>query len=118
MKKRRILAMLLAATMLFSITACGAKEEEAPEASGEAVEEGEAAEEAVGYESTVYTAYTGDLDTADPYGSTSAPCAIFTNLTFDTLNYMDADTAELCTELATSWEAVDDTNMVWEIKLV
>ncbi len=71
------------------------------------------------YKETFYTAYGGDLDTADPYGSASGQSQFFTNLTFDTLTYVNADTGEICPELAVAWEDISEAGDGgdWKVEL-
>ena len=82
---------------------------------------GSAAKEATkgGYEEWFYTANNADLDTADPYGSTGAPAQFFTNLTFDTVTYVDSDTGKVVGQLAESWKDVSSSKdgAVWEFYL-
>lgn len=57
------------------------------------------------YAEWVYSATPGDLETADPYGSTTARTMWLTNMTFDTLVYNNAETGEIDPELAYKWES-------------
>ena len=86
--RKVILAMLLM-TMLLS--ACATKTELAAENAK--------------YAEWVYSATPGDLESADPYGSTTARTDWLTNMTFDTLVYNNTDTGEIEPELATKWES-------------
>lgn len=72
----------------------------------------------VTYRDTVYTTYVADLDSPDPYGSTSAQHQIYTNLTFDCLAINNPDTGVLEPQLATAWEDMDGDGKNWKITLV
>lgn len=93
----KIVTMILAAAMLISLCSCGAN------SGNETVIPGE-------YSEWVYSATPGDLDSADPYGSTSARTEWLTNMTFDTLVYYNEETGEVEPELATKWEANAENN--------
>ncbi|MBE6969523.1 MAG: ABC transporter substrate-binding protein [Ruminococcaceae bacterium] len=75
-------------------------------------------EEGSEYKETVYTAFN-PLDTTDPYGSTITAPQMLTNMTFDTLTYLDADSGELLPELAKSWEDVSEEGNggAWKVYL-
>lgn len=115
MKKRnQFLALALASILLMGcLSACGG--------SGSAATPAPSAIESAGpaYEDWVYTSWTGDLDSADPYGSTSAQQQYFTNLTFDTVTYVDADSGTVMGELARDWKDVSKAGdgSSWEIYL-
>ena len=64
----------------------------------------------------VYQGRVGDIDSFDPYGSTSSVCDWFTNMTFDTLIYNNSDTQEIEPVLAKSWETNED-NTEWTFYL-
>lgn len=114
---KKLLAILLSACMILSLAACGKKEEApAPEDTKtpeEAVQSGEAK-----IAETLVIGYDNDLDSADPYGSSSSQCAWYTNATFRTLVKSDYDTGELVGVLAESWEDVSGDATVWELKLL
>lgn len=108
MKMKKVLAILLIGCLLFALTGCGNNNSEnnAVQTSGS------------GYKDTVYTAFS-PLDTADPYGSTASACQIVSNMTFDTLTYLDVDTGNVCAELAKSWEDVSEAKNggSWKVTL-
>ncbi|MBQ7777498.1 MAG: ABC transporter substrate-binding protein [Oscillibacter sp.] len=115
---KKLLAILLCACMILSLAACGGKEEEAPapedtKTPEEAVQSGEAK-----IAETLVIGYDNDLDSADPYGSTSSQCAWYTNATFRTLVKSDYDTGELVGVLAESWNDVNGDATIWELKLL
>lgn len=127
MKKN--LALLLALLMALSCLAgCGQTETpaassapaevEAPPAIAENAGDVGTVDATVTYKDTVYTTYVADLDSPDPYGSTSAQHQIYTNLTFDCLAINDPDTGKLNPQLATAWEDVDGDGKNWKISLV
>lgn len=100
--KKTILIITLV-SMIFSLCACGAKDTQgATNTVGEGTQ----------YAEWVYSATPGDLDSADPYGSTSARTEWLTNMTFDTLVYYNEETGEVEPELATKWEP-NATNDEW-----
>ena len=121
---KKMIAALLAVMMLLSLCACstngnvtettGANVEatEAPNAEVEATE----ANGETQYAEWVYSATPGDLESADPYGSTTARTQWLTNMTFNTLVYYNEETGEVEPELATKWEA-DETNTEWTFYL-
>ena len=104
---KKILALLLSAIMIFALTACGGGKKESTEAPPSGG----------GYEETVYSAYQADLSTPDPYGSTEAVVAFFTNLTFRTVTFNNPDTGKLEGILAESWKDVNGDGKVWDVTL-
>ena len=64
------------------------------------------------YAEWVYNGNFVDLDTADPYGGTSAQTESFTNMTFDTVVYNNPETGAIDPELAYKWEGNED-NTEW-----
>ena len=108
---KKFLALLLCALMILSLVACGTKEPTEPVPADE--DSGE-----VKYAETIVIGYDNDLDSADPYGSTSSQCAWYTNATFRTLVKTDYDTGELVGVLATDWEDVNGDATLWELKLL
>ena len=114
---KKLLSILLCVGMILSLVACGGKDDQTtpddtktPE---QAVENGEAT-----IADTIVIGYENDLDSADPYGSTSSQCAWYTNATFRNLVKTDYDTGELVGVLAESWEDVSGDATVWEVKLL
>lgn len=98
MKKLVAVALLMA--MVFILCACGAPEQKNTEENIKlSVEEG------VRYAEWVYSATPGDLESADPYGSTTARTEWLTNMTFDTLVAYNEETGEMDPELAYKWES-------------
>lgn len=104
MTKKLIAALLVAATLL-TFCACGAKDNTGTENSGETK-----------YSEWVYSATPGDLESADPYGSTTARTEWLTNMTFNKLVYYNEKTGEMDPELATKWES-NETNDEWTFYL-
>jgi len=128
---KKLLALILALVMCFSLVACGGdkKDDEAANSPAESAKPSSSqstlgnnqsqiteADKTVKYEEWVWGHYGSDLDTADPYGSTSAQHQMFTNMTFDVVTYVDADTGELMPELAYKWEPNAD-NTEWTFYL-
>ncbi|MBQ9944060.1 MAG: ABC transporter substrate-binding protein [Clostridia bacterium] len=97
MKKLVAVALLMA--MVFILCACGAPEQKNTENIKLSVEEG------ARYAEWVYSATPGDLESADPYGSTTARTEWLTNMTFDKLIAYNEETGEMEPELATKWES-------------
>ena len=95
---KKLISLILVLVMVVSVCACGKKPVDEPNA-----DNGE-----VKYAEWVYHGRVGDLDTADPYGGTSAQTEWFTNMTFDTLVYNNPDTGAIDPELATKWESNED----------
>lgn len=91
---KRLIAITLVLVMVLTFVACGKSETKTDS-------------KTASYQETITTAWLG-LDVADPYGSTGAPTQFTTNMTFDTLTYINADTGEVCPELAKSWEDVSE----------
>ncbi|MBR5236734.1 MAG: ABC transporter substrate-binding protein [Clostridia bacterium] len=92
---KKIMILLLSTILIFTVCACG---NSGNSGAGEAGTEGNYAE-------WVYSATPGDLDSADPYGSTSARTEWLTNMTFNTLVYYNEETGEVEPELATKWDS-------------
>lgn len=59
-----------------------------------------------------------DLETADPYASTTASTQMFTNSTFNTLVANEVGTGNILPELASSWDDVNGDGTVWDLHLV
>lgn len=118
---KKILALLLALVMGLGLVACGpagTTESNPPSGTSNPPATSNTPVDPVQkYEEWVKYTYSSNLDTADPYGSTSAQCQFFTNMTFDTLTYVDADTSEVMPELAHSWKDVNGDGLVWDVYL-
>lgn len=95
---KKIISLILILVMVASLCAC------APAANNSTTGNDETT-----YAETVYYGYVGDLDTPDPFGSTSAQAEFFTNMTFDTVVYNNPETGAIDPELATKWEANEDS---------
>ncbi len=126
---KKALVLILALTLLLSCLAgCGQQQapaettEQAPAEVPATIEENSGSvgevDETATYRDTVYTCYVADLDSADPFGSTSAQHQIYTNLTFDVLTVNNPDTGELDPQLAIKWEDIDGDGLNWKISLV
>jgi len=127
---KKLLALILALALCFSLVACGGdkKEDDAkqPDASqGGAAKPTESqnnqsaiteVEEGVEYEETLYFRWGSNLTSMDPFGDTSAQRQMYCNMTHECLNYLNADTGELDPGLAHSWEANAD-NSEWTFHL-
>ncbi|MBR4079638.1 MAG: ABC transporter substrate-binding protein [Christensenellaceae bacterium] len=130
-KQLRLVALLVCIMMLaLAFVGCGKKAEEAPatEENAPATEEkapeaGEKEEaeapsgEPTGYAETINIAYFADLDTADPYMTTSSQGPMYTNSTFRSLREIVPETGELKNVLAESVEDVSGNNTCFEVKL-
>ncbi|MBQ7796870.1 MAG: ABC transporter substrate-binding protein [Lachnospiraceae bacterium] len=129
-KSKKILALALVSAM--ALTACGggekAEETKAAETTAAAeattaaaIEENKGevgtADAAVEYEESAIIGYWFDLDTADPYGSTTAAQQFFTNFTFDTVTFNNPDTGEIEPRLAKEWKDVNGDGLVWDFTL-
>ncbi len=131
---KKAIAILLAVLMLLGMVACSSTakpqqtdtepakvETETPEVNESLTQIAEATTEEIesgAYEEDVRIASEEDLPTADPYAAASSCPAYFTNLTFDTLIYLDVATSEVIPELASSWDDVNGDGTVWDIHLV
>ena len=109
---KKCLLLLLSAIMLLSFVACGPKEK--TDTQGNVGAQSTSS----GYAAEVVISYSNDLDSADPYQSTSSQTAWYTNATFRTLVMNDYESGELVGVLAESWEDVSNgTNTAWQLKL-
>ena len=120
---KKLCSLILALAMTFALVACGgggskepaadpAPSIDAPAPSYEAPEEG------AKYAETVYVGYRTGMDTTDPYGTTNATTAFYTNATHSVLIKSDYDTGELVGVLAESWEdASGGKGTAWRVKL-
>lgn len=126
---KKILCVLLALSFGLSSLACTSAAPQAAAQPTPLLEGSEAEKERItqladassgegGYAESVYIASEEDLPTADPYAAASSAPAFFTNLTFDTLVYIDVATSEVVGELATAWEDVNGDGSVWDVHLV
>lgn len=91
---KKILSLILALVIVLGLCGCTATD-----SNSTCANDGE-----VKYAEWVYQGRVGDLDTADPYGGTSAQTEWFTNMTFDTVVYNNPETGAIDPELATKWE--------------
>lgn len=101
---KKFLAILLTLAMVLSLAACGGNNEtpdETPDAPGT---ETPAPDAEATYADTVVIAALNDLDSANPYGSTSSMCQWYTNNTHEFLIKSDYVTGELVGVLAENWE--------------
>lgn len=111
---KRTLALILAAVLVFGcLAACGKPSGGETPNPGSSQQPGgdptpvETPQPGAEYEEWINICLsTHDLDSADPYGSTTSMGQFLTNLTFDTVTYVDADTGEIMPELAHSWKDV------------
>ena len=117
MKRSRLLALILVASMMFAIfSGCTKTETDTTAASG-------GSESADGTESTegknirtdIVSAEPADIVTLDPAESTDTYSNKAINLIFDTLIDMDAE-SNFIPGLAESWDQVDDTTIVFHIR--
>ena len=113
---KKLLAILLCACMILSLAACGKKEEAPPDEEAKTPEEAVQSGEAKIAE-TIVIGKVNDLDSVDPYGTTSAQTHMYTNSTFRTLTKVDPASGELVGVLAESWEDISGDATVWNVKL-
>lgn len=69
------------------------------------------------YADTVYVTYADDLDSTNPYGSTSSSCHFYTNSTHEVLIKNDWETGKLVGVLAETWEDVNGNGTAWRLNL-
>ena len=117
---KKLVSILLAAVMVISLAACGGEPKETtPAATIPDQTQGTLApvDNTKTYKESVTIAYWFDLDTADPYGSTTAAQQFYTNFTFDNVVFNDPDTGELVPQLAESWKDVNGDGLIWDFAL-
>ena len=69
------------------------------------------------YAETLYVTYADDLDSTNPYGSTSSSCHFYTNSTHDVLIKNDWSTGKLVGVLAETWDDVNGDGTAWRLHL-
>lgn len=109
----RIIAMMMAISMLLLAAACGAKD---PAVQGE--QQGNSAGDTngeTGKRDNLIVAINSSPATLDPYGTTDLPAARVTTNVFDTLVRIDENN-EVAPCLAESWEIVDDLTYRFKIR--
>lgn len=124
---KRMLSLLLAMMLIVSLcSGCGDKAADQQDAPGNTQQDVQQSEpeandskqpdsDAASYKRAIRIATTGDMPSSCPYGNSSTQTSITTNSTFNGLVTMNLDgTAR--EELATSWEANDDST-VWTFQL-
>lgn len=115
---KKTLSLILAVVMILSLCGCGTSSENVADST--VVNTDETTVHSNGgetkYAEWVYMGRVGDLDTADPYGGTSAQTEWFTNMTFDTIVYNNPETGAIDPELAYKWEPNED-NTEWTFYL-
>ena len=109
---KKFFAFALALAMVLSLCACGGNEP-APTQEQSAGPEITAETK---YADTVIAGVTADLLSGDPYGDTTPRTEYITNMTFNTVVYVNPDTGEIEPELAKSWDHNDD-NTEWTFYL-
>ncbi|MFA5299944.1 MAG: ABC transporter substrate-binding protein [Lutibacter sp.] len=97
---KKVLLLLVLIFVLFGSSACNKDED------GEKV-----------FADTVIVAYADDLDTPNPYGSTSSSCHFYTNSTHSVLIKNDYVTGQLVGVLAQTWDDVNGNGTEWRIHL-
>lgn len=103
-KMKKFLLLLICIAMTFTLVGCGN--------TNTGNEEGKTT-----YAEEVIVGYNNDLDTADPYQSTSSQTHWYTNATFRTLTKSNYDTGELDPVLAIRWEELSGNNTHWRVYL-
>lgn len=101
---KRLLAMVFCVLMLVSLVA-GCK---TPEENNNGPKT---------YAETFYLSYADDLDSTNPYGSTSSSCHFYTNSTHSVLVKNDWETGKLVGVLAETWEDVNGDGTAWRLNL-
>ena len=122
---KKLISVLLAAVMIIGLAACGDKPKESTPAATVPAQtipdqtQGTLApvDTTKKYKESVTIAYWFDLDTADPYGSTTAAQQFYTNFTFDNVVFNDPDTGDLVPQLAESWKDVNGDGITWDFVL-
>lgn len=106
---KRLTALLLSAVMLAgTLAACGNN----GSSNNSGSESG-----STKYADTVVVTYADDLDSTNPYGSTSSSCHFYTNSTHDVLIKNDWETGEIVGVLAESWDDVNGDGTAWRLHL-
>ena len=117
---KKFFALLLTLIMVLSMVACGGGKQEEPAKTDEppAKTEQPAPSEDAKIKETLRIGFDEDLPSGNPYNDTITATATFTNLTFNTLIYIDPDDGSINPELATEWTDVNGDGLVWDLKLV
>src|SRR5574344_1318901 len=111
---KKLIVVALAAMLVLSLTACGGKTE-APK--GETSVPAESTDaSAKEYKDTLIWGQGADVTSLDPHQGKETPAVTVTCQIFDTLTVVDAATGELKPQIAESWEQVDDTTYVFNIR--
>ncbi len=109
---RKALALLLAATMAVSMTACGGGKKDdgaaKPKEDAVATTEESTQESAGGYKDTIVWGQGADVTSMDPHQGKETPSVQVTNNIFDTLTIVNPETNEVEPQIAESWEQTDD----------
>lgn len=125
MKKKTVISAILAATMVFSLAACGGgqsgtaattqaetagAQETGAQTQADGAETQTDGAEAAGHKDTLIIALPAEPATLDPYAHSNQNGFICTTLIFDTL-IRRTDDGEYEPRLAKEWEMVDDTTI-------
>lgn len=117
---RKALALLLAATMAVSMTACGGGKKDdgaaKPKEDAVATTEESTQESAGGYKDTIVWGQGADVTSMDPHQGKETPAVQVTNNIFDTLTIVNPETNEVEPQIAESWEQTDDKTYVFKIR--
>jgi len=128
---KKLLALLLAVVMCFSLVACGgdkkddsadkpadsAKPSQSQLGSGQATTEVKPPEATTKYKETVYWAYTSEPANGDPYLRVATADRTTTNLTHDALCILDWENGEALPNIVTEWTDVNGDGKLWEVKM-
>lgn len=109
---KKFLSLLLAAVMTLSFSACGGGNNSVSEESSNT----EKSSGENGYKETVTFGQGADVTSLDPHQGKETPAVTVTCQIFDTLTIIDPETGEVKPQVAESWEQVDDTTYVFNIR--
>ncbi len=115
MKRSRLLALILVASMMFAIFSGCTKTETETTAGSSGDSQGTQSTEGKNIRTDIVSAEPADIVTLDPAESTDTYSNKAINLIFDTLIDMDAE-SNFIPGLAESWDQVDDTTIVFHIR--
>ena len=130
---KKLLALILALVMCFSLVACGGdkaeeKPAEKPAESAKPAEPSKAPEgagsqvkvevdETKNYKEKVVIAYASDIFTFENAQDSGTQYNLVWNMTFRRLGFYNQISGEIEPQLAVEWKQMDETAQVWQIKL-